>query len=290
MSRWTVADVPDHRGRTVVVTGAASGLGAETTRVLAAAGATVIMACRDLEKARAVADTVDGTTDVRALDLADLSSVRAFADGIDRADVLINNAGVMGVAFGITADGFEQHIGTNHLGHFALTGLLIDRVRDRVVTVTSGLHVLGRLHDDLNWKGGRYQRWLAYAQSKLANLLFAYELQRRLAAAGRRTISVAAHPGLAATEGQRRDRSLQGVLVAGGPAQSTATGALPLLFAAAAPEVEGGTCIGPDGFLQRHGHPTVVRSSRRSYDAALAARVWERSEALTGVPFDIGAG
>ena len=290
MTRWTTALLPDLRGRTVIVTGAGSGLGAEATRVLAGAGATVIMAVRDVQKAQAVADSVGGATEVRRLDLADLSSVRAFADGVDGVDVLVNNAGVMGVAFGTTADGFEQHIGTNHLGHFALTGLLVDRVRDRVVTVTGGLHVLGRLRDDLGWERRRYQRWLAYAQSKLANLLFAYELQRRLAAAGRRTISVAAHPGLAATEGQRRDRSLQGLLVAGGPAQSPAMGALPLLFAAVAPEVEGGTCIGPDGFLQRHGHPTTVRSSRRSRDPALATRLWERSEALIGVPFVVGGG
>jgi NAD(P)-dependent dehydrogenase (short-subunit alcohol dehydrogenase family) len=236
-----------------------------------------------------VAAAIAGDTDVRRLDLADLESVRAFADGLDSdLDVLINNAGVMAVPKGTTANGFERHIGVNHLGPFALTGLLVDRVRERVVTVSSGLHVLGRIHtDDLSWEQRRYQRWLAYAQSKLANLLFAFELQRRLAAAGRRTVSVAAHPGVAATEGQRRDTSLQGKLLAGGPAQSPEMGALPVLYAATAPGVEGGSCIGPDGFMQRTGHPTLVRSSRRSRDLALAAELWERSELLTGVHYAI---
>ncbi|MDP4503559.1 oxidoreductase [Nonomuraea turcica] len=288
MLRWTAADVPDQHGRTVIVTGANSGLGAETTRVLAQAGAKVIMACRDPDKAQAVADGIDGDTEVRRLDLAALSSVRAFADGLDvDVDVLINNAGVMAVPKGTTADGFERHIGTNHLGPFALTGLLINHVRERVVTVSSGLHVLGRIRGDLNWERRRYQRWLAYAQSKLANLLFAYELQRRLSAAGRRIISVAAHPGVAATEGQRRDTSLQGKLLAGGPAQSAEMGALPILYAATAPGLGGGACVGPDGFMQRSGHPALVRSSRASRDTTLAAQLWERSERLTGVPYVI---
>jgi NAD(P)-dependent dehydrogenase (short-subunit alcohol dehydrogenase family) len=289
MTRWTAADVPDLHGRRVVVTGASSGLGAEATRVLAGAGATVIMACRDLDKGRAVAAAIAGDTEVRRLDLADLESVRAFAGDLDGdLDVLMNNAGVMAVPKGTTANGFERHIGVNHLGPFALTGLLVDRVRERVVTVSSGLHVLGRIHtDDLSWERRRYQRWLAYAQSKLANLLFAFELQRRLAGAGRRTVSVAAHPGVAATEGQRRDTSLQGKFLAGGPAQSPEMGALPLLYAATAPGVEGGSCIGPDGFMQRTGHPTPVRSSRRSRDVALAAELWERSELLTGVHYAI---
>jgi NAD(P)-dependent dehydrogenase (short-subunit alcohol dehydrogenase family) len=283
--RWTAADIPRQHGRTVIVTGASSGLGAEVTRRLAGSGARVIMACRDPDKARAVADTIDGDIEVRRLDLARLSSVRAFADALDRdVDVLINNAGVMAVPRASTDDGFELHIGTNHLGPFALTGLVLDRVRDRIVTVSSGLHVLGRIHDDLHWERRRYRRWLAYAQSKLANLLFAYELQRRLSAAGRATISVAAHPGLAATEGQRRDRSLSGRILAGGPAQVPEMGALPILYAATAPGVSGGSCLGPDGFFQRTGHPVLVRSSRRSRDPVLAARLWERSERLTVAP------
>lgn len=283
-TRWTAADVPGQHGRTVVVTGANSGLGRHAARVFAGAGARVIMACRDPAAGHAAATTIPGHTEVRRLDLADLSSVRAFADGLPgELDVLVNNAGVMGVPLGRTADGFERHIGTNHLGPFALTGLLADRVRDRVVTVSSGLHVLGRIHDDLNWEHRRYQRWLAYAQSKLANLLFAFELQRRMSAAGRRTISVAAHPGVAATEGQRRDTSLQGRILAGGSAQSPEMGVLPLLHAATAPGVAGGACLGPDGFLQRGGHPIPVRTSRRSRDCAVAAELWERSELLTGV-------
>jgi NAD(P)-dependent dehydrogenase (short-subunit alcohol dehydrogenase family) len=287
MTRWTAADIPDQHGRTVIITGASSGLGAEASRVLAEAGAKVIMACRDLDKAQAMADAIDGDTEVRRLDLADLASVRAFAAGIGGdVDMLINNAGVMAVPEGVTADGFERHIGTNHLGPFALTGLLIHRVHGRVVTVSSGLHRLGRIHDDLNWERRRYQRWLAYAQSKLANLLFAYELQRRLSAAGRRTMSVAAHPGVAATEGMRRDTSLQGKVLAGGPAQSPEMGALPILYAATAPEVAGGVCIGPDGFLQRSGHPTPVGSSRASRDTTLAARLWDRSESITGIRID----
>nr|WP_245597097.1 oxidoreductase [Jiangella gansuensis] len=268
----------------MIVTGANSGLGAAATRVLAGAGATVIMACRDPAAAQAVADTIDGDTEVHRLDLADLASVRAFAAGLDRdVDVLINNAGVMAVPQGTTADGFERHIGTNHLGPFVLSGLLIDHVRDRVVTVSSGLHVLGRIHDDLNWEQRRYQRWLAYAQSKLANLLFAYEFQRRLAADGRPAISVAAHPGVSATEGQRRDTSLQGKILAGGAAQSPAMGILPIVYAATAPHVRGGTCIGPDGFLQRRGHPMAVRTSRRSRDRVVASQLWACSELLTGI-------
>ncbi|MDG4825874.1 oxidoreductase [Asanoa sp. WMMD1127] len=287
MSGWDAGDVPDQRGRTVVVTGANGGLGLEVTRVLAGAGATVVMACRDVAKARSVASGIDGRTVVRALDLSDLSSVRSFAGGLGPVDVLVNNAGVLAVPWGVTADGFERHIGVNHLGPFLLTGLLINRVRDRVVTVTSGLHVLGRIDDDLQWQRRRYRRWSAYAQSKLANLLFAYELQRRLVAAGRRTMSVAAHPGVAATEGQRRDTSLSGRILAGGPAQSPRMGALPILYAATVADVPGGGCVGPDGLFGRTGHPTVVRTSRRSRSPVAAARLWSRSEELVGARYDI---
>ncbi|MFC7533911.1 oxidoreductase [Actinoplanes sp. GCM10030250] len=271
---------------TVIVTGATSGLGAQATRALAAAGHRVIMACRDPARARSVASTIKGDLEVRAIDLADLTSVHAFATHLDEeVDVLINNAGVMGVPRGTTADGFELHLGVNHLGPFALTALIINRIRGRVVTVTSGLHHLGRLPADLSLPLRRYHRWPAYSRSKLANLLFAYELQRRLAASGRRTISVAAHPGVTATEGQRRDTSLQGKLLAGGRAQPPEMGALPLLYAATAPDITGGTLIGPDGFLQRNGHPAVVRSSRRSHDPALATRLWNFSEHATGVRY-----
>jgi NAD(P)-dependent dehydrogenase (short-subunit alcohol dehydrogenase family) len=288
MAKWTASDIPDQQGRTVVITGANSGLGLEATRALTASGARVIMACRNPVKAQAVSDAIDGETEFRRLDLADLSSVAQFtADFDEPIDVLINNAGVMAVPQGTTADGFERHIGANHLGPFALTGQLVDRVRDRVVTVYSGLHVLGRIRDDLNWEGRRYQRWRAYMQSKLANVLFAYELQRRLAISGRQTISVAAHPGLAATETQQSETSLQGKILAGGPAQSPAMGVLPILFAATAPGVDGGTCVGPDGFMQRNGYPTVVNSSRRSRNTELARWLWERSEDLTGIRYAI---
>jgi len=287
MSDWTATDVPDQHGRTIVITGANSGLGAEATRVLAKAGATVVMACRDPDRARTVAEPIDGDIDVRRLDLADLASVHAFADRLGTVDVLINNAGVMAVPQATTIDGFEQHIGINHLGPFALTGLLINQIRDRVVTVSSGLHLVGRIGDDLNWQRRPYRRWLAYTQSKLANLLFAYELHRRLTAAGRHTMSMAAHPGVAATEGQRQDTSILGKILAGGPAQPPDMGVLPILYAATAPNLDGGTCTGPDGFLQRSGYPTQVRTSRTSHDPAQATRLWQRSELLTGVTYAI---
>ena len=185
MARWTAADIPDQSGRTVVVTGANSGLGAVTATELARAGAHVVVACRDTGKGERAAAGMAGSTEVRRLDLADLASVREFAAGLGQIAVLVNNAGVMATPLRRTRDGFELQIGTNHLGHFALTGLLLDRISDRVVTVSSGGHRLGRIHlDDLNWEQRRYQRWLAYGQAKLANLLFTYELQRRLAAAG----------------------------------------------------------------------------------------------------------
>ncbi|SDJ40646.1 oxidoreductase [Streptomyces indicus] len=300
MPPWTAADIPPQRGRVFLVTGGSSGLGAEVTLALCAAGAEVILTCRDEERGRAVAAAAQGPVQVRHLDLADLASVRTFAEGLtEPVDVLINNAGVMAVPHSVTADGFERHIGTNHLGPFALTGLLLDRVRDRVVTVTSGLHRLGRVRpDDLHFTRRRYQRWLAYAQSKLANLLFAYELERRFDNAGppppdpeSRTpgpISLAAHPGVAATEGQRRDTSFQGRLLAGGRAQPPAMGALPLLYAATAADAAGGTCIGPDGLFQRNGHPETVATSVRSHDTKTARRLWEESERATGVRYPTG--
>src|SRR5437763_9075478 len=208
---WTAADIPDQSGRTMVVTGANSGLGLVAATTLAKAGARVICACRNVEKGNSAIAGAPGQLEMRALDLADLSSVQSFADGVDGpVDVLINNAGVMALPLRRTADGFEMQIGTNHLGHFALTGLLLDRVRDRVVTVSSGAHRVGRIRlDDLNWERGRYQRWLAYGQSKLANLLFTYELARRLSAAGSPIRALAAHPGYAATNLQFHTESIQ---------------------------------------------------------------------------------
>src|SRR4051794_7547962 len=196
MPRSTAENIPDQTGRSAVVTGANSGLGEATARELAAHGATVVLACRNTEKGEAAARRMAGAVSVRRLDLADLASVRAFADSTGEIDVLVNNAGVMAVPKGRTADGFELQIGTNFLGHFALTGLLLPKLRDRVVTLSSPAHRIGRIRlDDLNWERRRYRRWAAYAQSKLADLMFAYELDRRLRAAGSTVRSIAAHPG-----------------------------------------------------------------------------------------------
>ncbi|WP_067862009.1 oxidoreductase [Nocardia shimofusensis] len=290
MSRWEAADIADQTGRTFVVTGANGGLGAVTARVLAAKGAQVIMACRDLAKAERVAADLGPRADVRSLDLADLSSVRAFAAGVERVDVLINNAGVMAVPKRRTADGFEMQVGTNHLGHFALTGLLLDKIADRVVTVSSGAHAVGKIDlNDLNWERRRYQRWLAYGQAKLANLMFAYELQRRLTAAGSPILSVAAHPGYAATDLQSHTESFMDSIMAVGNrmlAQSAESGALPQLFAATEP-VEPGAFYGPDKFGGMRGHPARCGSSKASRDETVARELFALSERLTGVTYSI---
>ncbi|MFF2088665.1 oxidoreductase [Nocardia sp. NPDC058176] len=286
MSKWTTADLPDQTGRTIIVTGANSGLGAATARALSAAGARVILACRNVAKAEQVAASLSGETEVRALDLANLNSVRAFADSIDRVDVLINNAGVMALPLGRTADGFEMQFGTNYLGHFALTNLLLDRITDRVVTVASGAHRIGKINlDDPNWERRRYDRWLAYGQSKLANLSFAYELQRRLAGEGSAVVSVAAHPGYAATDLMSHTETVQDKFMWLGNrlfAQSAEQGALPSLFAATA-DIEPGAFYGPDGFLGLRGYPTRSGSNAASKDRVLAGELWELSEKLCGL-------
>jgi NAD(P)-dependent dehydrogenase (short-subunit alcohol dehydrogenase family) len=226
---------------------------------------------------------------VRRLDLADLSSVRAFAADLAAVDVLINNAGVMAVPLRRTADNFEMQFGTNHLGHFALTGLLLPKLTDRVVALSSGAHRIGRIRlDDLNWQRGHYRRWLAYGQSKLANLMFAYELARRLERAGSPLRAVAAHPGYAATELQSHTESVQDKVMALGNrlvAQSAAMGALPTLYAATMPDVESGAFYGPDGPFEQRGHPKRVGSTKASRDERVAAQLWERSQELTGVHF-----
>ncbi len=292
MGKWTTADIPDQTGRTFVVTGANSGLGAETAVALGAAGANVVLACRTTAKAQSVAERIGERADVRRLDLADLASVRSFAASIERVDVLVNNAGVMAVPYGKTADGFEMQIGTNHLGHFALTGLLLDRITDRVVTMSSDAHNWGSVDlDDLNWAKRPYQRWPAYGASKVANLLFTYELQRRLTAAGSAVRATAAHPGYAATELQSHTESFMDRIMAIGNrfvAQSAAMGALPELYAATSSDVEGGAYYGPDGFRQLRGHPKRVGSNSESRDEALAAKLWELSESLTGVTYHFG--
>ena len=288
MSGWGVGDIPDQQGRVVIVTGANSGLGAVAARALAGAGAEVVLACRNLDKGRAVADEIGPRAQVRHLDLADLSSIREFAGRIERVDVLINNAGVMALPLGRTADGFEMQVGTNHLGHFALTGLLLGKISERVVTVSSGVHSIGVIDlDDLNWERRAYKRWQAYGQSKLANLLFSFELQRRLTAAGSAKLAVAAHPGYAATGLQSHtDSVLDTVMSLGNKfAQSAEMGALPELFAATA-TVEPGGYYGPTGFGGSRGHPGRSGCSKRAKDQLTARSLWELSERLTGVKYD----
>jgi NAD(P)-dependent dehydrogenase (short-subunit alcohol dehydrogenase family) len=288
-ANWDIADIPDLRGRTFVVTGANSGLGAVTARVLANAGGRVIMACRNVDKAEAVASEIGAIgrlVQVRQLDLADLASVRAFAASVDEVDTLINNAGLMAVPKRRTVDGFESQVGINHLGHFALTGLLIERIRSRVVTMSSGLHVLGSIDlDDLNWEKRRYRRMRAYGASKLANLLFAYELQRRLTLAGSQVLSVAAHPGYAATNLQGHTESFLDLImkITRGFAQSSQMGALSEIYAATGP-VEPGGYYGPK---RLRGYPRRVQANAKSRDPEVAARLWKLSEKLTGVKFPV---
>lgn len=285
---WTTADIPDQAGRTVVVTGANSGLGLATSRALAAAGARVVMAVRDTERGGAAARSITGDVEVRRLDLADLASVREFAGSWEGdLDVLVNNAGIMMVPQGRTADGFELQFGTNHLGHFALTNLLLPHVTDRVVTVSSGLHRSGRIVlDDLNWENRPYSDTGAYGASKLANLLFTLELQRRLTAAGSTVRSTAAHPGYAATNLQSHTGSrLKDLGMKLGNrfiAQSDTDGALPTLFAATA-DLPGGSYAGPSGFQEGRGAPTLVGRSQSASDVDLAKALWTASEQLTGV-------
>ncbi len=302
--KWTEAQVPDQTGRVAIVTGSNTGLGYETARVLAARGATVVLAVRNVEKGNAAAAKILGLTpradvSVQALDLGSLQSVRTAAAELGaahpRIDLLINNGGVMYPPKQTTADGFELQFGTNHLGHFALTGLLLDRLRNvegsRVVVVTSIAHNIqaGIRFDDLQWERS-YNRVAAYGQSKLANLMFAYELQRRLAAAGAPTIAVAAHPGISNTELMRHipGSSLPGFSqVAGLVTNSPARGALATLRAATDAAVTGGQYYGPAGFRELRGYPVLVRSSKQSHDVAVQERLWTVSEELTGVKFDI---
>jgi len=278
-------------GRTFVITGANSGIGLEAARALGAAGAHVVVACRDTAKGEHAVAELDGDFDVRRLDLADLASVRGFASELEGdVDVLINNAGVMAVPRARTADGFEMQLGTNHLGHFALTGLLLDRLRDRVVTISSGAHRFGRMNFGDLMSERHYQRWLAYGQSKLANLLFMQELQRRLETADSSLRSVAAHPGYAATNLQFHTQSIQDKLMGLGNhvfAQSAAMGALPTLYAATE-DIPGGAYVGPDGLAEQRGHPHLVGMSGAARNTESARKLWDESEELTGVSYDFG--
>jgi NAD(P)-dependent dehydrogenase (short-subunit alcohol dehydrogenase family) len=288
--RWTSADIPDQSGRHIVITGANSGIGLEAARMLAAAGARVTLAVRTVAKGEQAAAGISGAVDVRELDLTRLDSVRAFAAATDEpVDVLVNNAGVMAVPFARTADGFESQFGTNHLGPFALTNLLLPRITDRVVTVSSGAHRAGRIElDDLNWQRRSYRRWEAYGQSKLANLLFTLELERRLTAAGSPVRALAAHPGYSATNLQFHygnavvDRVMAVLNRVVG--QSAAMGALPTVYAVTQ-DLPGASYVGPNGRNEIRGYPTLVGRSAAASDVPMAQRLWTASEELTGVRF-----
>jgi len=295
--RWIEENIPDQSKELALVTGANSGLGYEVSRGLALKGATVVMACRSLKKGEEAAAKIrdenpSGEVRLMQLDLADLESVKQFVETFrseySHLDVLLNNAGVMATPYGTTEDGFELHFGINHLGHFALTGQLLDLLEhtsgSRIVTVSSYTHWFGWINfGDLNGEKF-YYKWLAYFQSKLANLLFAYELRRKLSQHGKETISVAAHPGYAATNLQQHSALYSKVM---NPifAQSQEMGALPILYAATRPEIKGGEYIGPDGFLGQRGYPHKARSSKRSHNKETAERLWKVSEELTGVEY-----
>ena len=298
---WTADDIPDQTGRVAVVTGANSGLGLVTARELARAGARVVLASRSAGKlegaAALIASAVPGADlEPAVLDLADLDSVRAFAEAAPaRLDLLINNAGVMAAPHRVTKQGFESQLATNHLGPFALTGLLLGRLlaapAPRVVTVSSQMHRGGKINfDDLQGER-KYSRWGAYQQTKLANLMFCFELQRRATAAGSALLSLAAHPGYAATNLQAAgtDRFYERWFMAIGNrlfAQSADLGALPTLYAATAPDLPGGTFVGPDGRGEQRGYPTVVTAAGKAYDEQDWRRLWEVSEELTGVHYE----
>jgi len=295
--KWDSGDIPDQKGRVVIVTGSSSGIGYEAARVLANKNATVAIAVRNLQKGNAVLDKIKAgyqNADVRVmeLDLANLESIRNFSAGFksnySRLDILINNGGVMMPPYSKTVDGFELQFGTNHLGHFALTGLLIDMINatsaSRIVIVSSSSHHYGELDfDDLNWENRSYKKMKAYGDSKIANLYFTYELQRRIEIRNMNVLATAAHPGWTATELQRHvgffnflNRFL---------AQGIKMGALPTLYAATALDVKGGDYYGPAGWKKMRGYPKKVKSNELSHDNKIAAKLWEVSEKLTGIKF-----
>jgi protochlorophyllide reductase len=306
MSNWTANDIPDLHGHIALVTGANSGLGMETTKALAAKGAHVIMACRSAERGRIARDAVKkqlpgASLDLVALDLASLASIRDFAAQVQRSyerlDLLFNNAGIMAIPQRDTKDGFEMQFGTNHLGHFALTGLLLPTLlatsQSRVITTTSLARRAGKVDfDDINHQRS-YGRWSAYGQSKTANLLFAFELQSRLTRAGATTISVAAHPGYAntnlqsttATEAGSSIEQITYKVLGSILGQPQSMGVLPQLYAGTALTIFGGELIGPGGFLGIQGYPKVEVQAQKEYDHAAAERLWQISVELTGVDF-----
>jgi NAD(P)-dependent dehydrogenase (short-subunit alcohol dehydrogenase family) len=300
---WTAANVPDQTGRTAVITGANTGIGFEAAKVLAARGASVVLAVRNTDKGKDAADRIKAATPgadvtVQRLDLTSLASVRTAADELRdqhaKIDLLINNAGVMYTPKGSTADGFELQFGTNHLGHFAFTGLLLDLLLpvadSRVVTISSvGHKILAKINFDDLQSEKSYNRVRAYGQAKLANLMFTYELQRRMSGNGK-TIAVAAHPGASNTELMRNSPAairLLGNVLLPFIAQTAEMGALPTLRAATDPNVLGGQYYGPDGFGESKGHPKQVESSAQSHDAAIQRRLWTVSQELTGVKFPV---
>ncbi|MDX1520695.1 MAG: oxidoreductase [Anaerolineae bacterium] len=304
--QWSINDIPDQSGKTAIVTGANSGLGYETALALALKGARVVMACRNLDKGREALEAIQsqvaaGAVQLMALDLSSLASIEEFAVAYqaehDRLDILINNAGVMAPPYQTTTDGFELQIGTNHLGHFALTGLLIGLIRQtpgcRIVTVTSMAQDYGTIKfDDINSKKS-YSRYGAYCQSKLANVLFAFELQRRLDEAEIEAVSTAAHPGLSYTNLQKNTvkktkAPLEGLIygvVMPLLSQSQAQGAWPQLYAATMPQVNGGQHFGPGGLMALWGAPKKLKAAKAAYNEADASRLWDLSEQLTGVHY-----
>ncbi|GER90009.1 short-chain dehydrogenase [Dictyobacter vulcani] len=306
MSQWTVSEIPDLQGRIVLVTGANSGLDLETVRALAAKRAHVIMACRNLEKGQQAQATLlkevpQASLELVSLDLASLDAVREFASGFSanhaRLNLLFNNAGVMAIPRHETRDGFEMQFGTNHLAHFALTGLLLPILlatsQSRIISTTSAARAMGKIRfDDLN-RTRAYGRWEAYGQSKLSNLLFAFELQQRLAAADATTISVAAHPGYAVTNLQTTSATTSGASVEQflyktiGPAlgQSAHMGALPQLYAGLSTDIHGGELVGPGSFGGLRGYPKIDTKAQKEYDKATARHLWEESVKLTGVDY-----
>jgi NAD(P)-dependent dehydrogenase (short-subunit alcohol dehydrogenase family) len=291
---WTARQLPDLTGRVVVVTGASNGIGAIAAGELSRAGARVVLAVRDTTKGEAAAAKMTGKTEVRPLDLTNLVSVREFASAWSGdLDILINNAGIMAVPEGRTTDGFELQIGTNHLGHFALTNLLLPFVTDRVVTVTSDLHKIGKIDlDDLNWDKRKYKPLGAYCQSKLANVLFSAELQRRLAASGSTVGAVTAHPGVAKTNLISHVGGLQGALnrlLLAPITQDGEHGALPTLYAATQ-DIPGGSYVGPNGLIHTKGYPEIAKTSKAARNPDLARELWEASARLTDTDCPISSG
>ncbi len=297
-NKWDMENIPDKKGTTVIVTGSNSGIGFETVRAIALKNAEVILAVRNLSKGNAALNKIktenkDANVNVLELDLSDLNSVRRFAEifkeKYSKLDLLINNAGVMVPPYSKTKDGFELQFGTNHLGHFALTGLLIDLIinteNSRIVNVSSGAHKAGKINfDDLNWEKRVYKPWRAYGDSKIANLYFTYELKRKLEKGNSKTIAVAAHPGWTATNLQRYSKvsSIFNPLFA----QKQSMGALPTLYAAVAPDVKTGDYYGPSGWQELRGYPAKVESNKLSHDENIARKLWDVSEQLTGVKFN----